>query len=117
MSLVFAPAIVDQKKRRSAIERLRHAKVVLPTWRQLSEPDAVLGGMVPHPTNIDPDAPDPANLWRVHWFNGVDRKRRVAVPEHIVLPSELTGVSARIVVLLGRHFPMISAHKVLAAYA
>ena len=42
-----------------------------------------------------PDAPDPANLWRVHWFNGADRKRRVPVPEHIVLPSELTGVNAR----------------------
>ena len=117
MSLLVTPTVVDQKRRRSAIERLRNARVVLPTWRQLSEPDALLGGMVPHPTNVDADAPDPANLWRVHWFNGADRKRRVAVPEHIVLPSELTGVDARIVVLLGRHFPMIAAHKVLAAYA
>ncbi len=23
---------------------------------------------------VDPDAPDAANLWRVHWFNGPDRK-------------------------------------------
>jgi cysteine synthase len=117
MSLVEPPAIVDQKRRRSAIEHLRHARVVLPTWRQLSEPDALLGATLPHPSNVDPDAPDPANLWRVHWFNGADRKRRVPVPEHIVLPRELTGVNARIVVLLGRYFPMIGAHKVLAAYA
>src|SRR6185437_9518968 len=38
-------------------------------------------------------------------------------PGHVVLPTELTGVKAPIVVLLGRRFPMISAHKVLAAYA
>jgi cysteine synthase len=35
---------------------------------------------------------------------------------HVVLPSELTGVPARIVVALGDLFPMIRAHKVLAAY-
>jgi cysteine synthase len=34
----------------------------------------------------------------------------------VVLPSELTGVDAKIVLALGDRFPMISAHKVLAAY-
>ena len=58
-----------------------------------------------------------ANLWRVHWFNGADRKTRTDVPAHVVLPPELTGVKAPIVVLLGCRFPMIGAHKVLAAYA
>ncbi len=33
-----------------------------------------------------------------------------------MLPPELTGVEARIVVALGDRFPMINAHKVLAAY-
>jgi cysteine synthase len=32
------------------------------------------------------------------------------------LPSELTGVDAQTVVALGDVFPMIKAHKVLAAY-
>ena len=36
---------------------------------------------------------------------------------HIELPEALTGVEARIVVVLGALFPMIRAHKVLAAYA
>jgi cysteine synthase len=40
----------------------------------------------------------------------------VDLPAHLVLPSELTGVPARIVVLLGDRFPMIRSHKVLAAY-
>ena len=38
------------------------------------------------------------------------------VPDHVVLPSSLTGVRAPIVVALGDRFPMIHAHKVLAAY-
>ena len=40
----------------------------------------------------------------------------VDVPEHVVLPRELTGVDATIVVALGDRFPLIGAHKVLAAY-
>jgi cysteine synthase len=35
----------------------------------------------------------------------------------VVLGEDLTGVKAPIVVLFGRRFPMIGAHKVLAAYA
>jgi len=65
---------------------------------------------------VDPNAAHPLNLFRVHWHNGADRRGQVAVPEHVVLPSELTGVDAKIVVALGDRFPMIGAHKVLAAY-
>ena len=43
-------------------------------------------------------------------------RHRRACPEHLVLPRELTGVEATIVVALGDRFPMIGAHKVLAAY-
>ena len=34
-----------------------------------------------------------------------------------MLPSDFTGVEAKIIVNLGRLFPLISAHKVLPAYA
>jgi cysteine synthase len=67
--------------------------------------------------NVDPDSPDAANLWRTHWFNSPDQKMLIDIPGHIVLPPELTGVQAPIVVLLGCRFPMIGSHKVLAAYA
>ena len=45
------------------------------------------------------------------------RTGQVATPVHVELPEALTGVKARIVVALGALFPMIRAHKVLAAYA
>src|SRR5581483_199445 len=66
--------------------------------------------------SIDSGAPHPLNLFRVHWFNTPDGAL-ATVPEHVVLPSSLTGVDAKIVFLLGNRFPMIRAHKVLAAYA
>ena len=34
-----------------------------------------------------------------------------------MLPSSLTGVESPIIVVFGDRFPMITAHKVLAAYA
>ena len=39
-------------------------------------------------------------------------------PQHVVLaPPTLTGVESPIIVVFGDRFPMITAHKVLAAYA
>src|SRR3989304_3013585 len=65
---------------------------------------------------VEPDAPHALNLFRVHWYNGTGRGELVPLPDHIVLPPALTGVDARIVIALGDRFPMIRAHKVLAAY-
>ncbi len=52
----------------------------------------------------------------MHWFNDRARTAQVDVPDHVVLTKELTGVEAPIVVALGDRFPLIGAHKVLAAY-
>jgi cysteine synthase len=114
-SLVLEPDIVDAARRRSAIERLRAIGVPLPTWSELAAPDTAAGA--PSLNGIDPDQPRAENLWRCHWFNDADRRGRAAVPGHVVLGEDLTGVKAPVVVLLGRRFPMIGAHKVLAAYA
>jgi len=56
------------------------------------------------------DALHPLNLFNITWRNSENRVR------HIVLPRELTGVAANIVVLLGRDFPS-GSHKVGPAYA
>ena len=45
-------------------------KGTLPTWSELAEPDRF--DAVPDLPSVDPDAPDPANLWRVHWFNDAE---------------------------------------------
>ena len=99
------------------VDRFRETGIVLPTFAQLADP-----GADPRPdrealAGVGPDEAHPLNLFRVHWYNGAEPQRASSpCPEHVVLPRELTGVEAPIVVALGDRFPMIGAHKVLAAY-
>src|SRR5438067_12373934 len=99
-----------------AVARFRAAWVALPTFAELADPSTIPVGVRRALAAVGPDDAHPLNLFRVHWFNGSDRRSLVEVPEHVVLPPELTGVEARIVVALGDRFPMIGAHKVLAAF-
>jgi cysteine synthase len=108
--------LVDPAVYARTVERFRTAAVVLPTFAQLADPATIPPSITERLAAVDPDAPDPLNLFRAHWFNGPDRRERTDVPVHVVLPSALTGVEAPIVVLLGDRFPMIGSHKVLAAY-
>jgi cysteine synthase len=103
--------------RRRAAAHLRSAGVRLPTFTELAEPETVPLAIRAGLAGVDPDAPDPANLYRVNWFNDMARTGQVAAPAFVELPSALTGVEARIVLALGALFPMIRAHKVLPAYA
>jgi cysteine synthase len=75
-----------------------------------------------HPENIDKDVRekaleslhenelDPINLFNITWKNKDNKVRK------IVLPKELTGVDANIVVMLGKDFPS-GSHKVGPAYS
>ena len=111
----FQTDIVDEDAYTRTAKRFREQGIRLPTIAGLANP--VSSGRADSDlTSVDPDSPDPRNLFRVHWHNGADRRTVVPVPEHLVLPSSLTGVDAKIVVALGNRFPMIRAHKVLAAY-
>ncbi len=109
--------IVDDSVRARAVQRLRETGVVLPAFAELADPATIPAATRAAVAGIDPDAPHPLNLFRVHWFNDAGRRGRARVPDHVVLPESLTGVKAPIIVALGDRFPMIRAHKVLAAYA
>ncbi len=90
--------------------------IILPTLKELCNPHIINDKIKNNLSKIDKDSLDPQNLFRVHWFNNRDHTKFSEVPEHIVLPSEFTGVEAKIIVNIGRLFPLITAHKVLAAY-
>ena len=117
MSIVPAEGIQDRAVYDRAIERFRQAGIALPTFGELARPETIPTDVASALTGIDPDVPHALNLYRVHWYNDGTRRARAAVPDHVVLPSALTGVDAPIIVALGNRYPMIAAHKVLAAYA
>ena len=116
MPIGLSSELVDRGVRARVVERFAEAGIRLPTFAELADP-ATMAGARAGLEAVDPDAPDPRNLLRVHWHNDASRRGFTAVPEHLVLPAELTGVAAPIVVVLGNRFPMIGAHKVLAARA
>ena len=109
--------IVDRHTYERTVARCAERRIVLPRFAELANPGSVSEEVVAKLRAVDPDAPDALNLFRVHWLNDASRRGRAEVPDHVVLPSTLTGVRAPIAVLLGDRFPLIAAHKVLAAYA
>jgi cysteine synthase A len=111
----FAPG--GQSAYDNAINRFRENNIVLPTFAQLRDPSTIPSAIIDSLDGVDKNAPDPRNLFRVHWYNALDGSGPQEVPDHIELPPEMTGVDARIVLAFGNRFPMIAAHKVLAAYS
>jgi cysteine synthase len=108
--------IIDNGVYEKTVQRFRKEGIRLPKFSELANPALIREKYGDALAKVDPDAPDPINLFRVHWHNGDDRRQIVDVPAHVVLPPELTGVQAKIIVALGNRFPMIRTHKVLAAY-
>ena len=97
-------------------EYFKSRDIKLPKIAELIDPHSINNDIINRLKTIDKNDINPLNLFRVHWFNNRDHSSFSKVPEHIVLPSEFTGVDAKIIVNLGRLFPLITAHKVLAAY-
>jgi cysteine synthase len=108
--------VVDQGTLDRTVGRFRDAGIVLPSFAELAEPQRIPQRIQRALADVPPDEAHPLNLFRVHWHNNRDRTGQVPVPVYVELPGELTGVDARIVVAIGEKFPMIRAHKVLAAY-
>jgi cysteine synthase A len=108
--------IVDNDVYERTVERFKQRRIALPTFAELSDPESIPPSIRMALRSAGPDEAHPLNLFRVHWHNDAARTGVVGVPEHVELGRELTGVDARIVVLLADRFPMIGAHKVLASY-
>ncbi|MGE0880759.1 MAG: pyridoxal-phosphate dependent enzyme [Acidimicrobiia bacterium] len=117
LKLGLAGDILDATARDRAVARFREARIALPTFSELADPARIPGPVRAAVSKADPHGADPLNLYRVHWHNTFASADQVPVPDHVVLPPAFTGVDAPIVVLFGNRFPMIAAHKVLAAYA
>jgi cysteine synthase len=108
--------IIDRAVYDRSVSRFREARIILPTFAELAEPSRISPDIRAALVGLDPDAAHPRNLFRVHWWNDASRSGIAPVPNYVALPSSLTGVPAKILVALGDRFPMIAAHKVLAAY-
>ena len=108
--------VVELSVYENTVERFRERRILVPTFAELADPSRIAERVRNALRAIGPDDAHALNLFRIHWYNDAERTGHVPVPAHVVLPRELTGVDARIVVLLANRFPMIGAHKVLATF-
>jgi cysteine synthase len=82
-----------------------------PTFEEMLHPSAIDPAIRQQATSALTESPlDPINLYNITWRGADDQIR------YEILPNELTGVEAQIVVLYGRDFPT-GSHKVGAAYS
>ncbi len=99
-----------------AVQRARERNIIIPTLEQQRHPERVPDAIKQRLAQVGLWDLDPANLFRITWHNEpVPHGGGYGGVNYMVLPPELTGVPARIVLLLGKWFPT-GAHKVGAAF-
>lgn len=99
-----------------AVQRARERNIIIPTMEQMRHPHLIPEPIKQTLSTLGLWDLDPANLFRITWKNEpVATGGGFGEVNHIELPSSLTGVRARIVLMVGKWFPT-GAHKVGAAF-
>jgi cysteine synthase len=100
----------------NTIKLCRERNVILPTYKQMRDPSQIPVQILGKLKELGLWDLHPANLFRISWKNEpVESGGGFDGVNHLELPSSLTGVSARVIVLLGKYFPT-GAHKVGATF-
>ena len=100
----------------SLVGYLKQRRIRLPKFSELADPSTIPAEVAGRLASVDRNADDPLNLYRVHWYNDPASGGIAATPAVFEIPKSFSGTDARIMVMLGDTFPMVEAHKVLAAY-
>ncbi len=109
---------MDHKEKvlENTIKRCRERHIILPTYRQMRNPELIPSGIVKKLSGIGLWDLNSLNLFRITWKNDpVKFGGGFGEVNYLEFPSELTGVKARIILLIGKFFPT-GAHKVGATF-
>jgi len=94
----------------------REKGILLPTFEMMKNPEKIPEKIRESLKSVGLWEVNPLNLFRITWKNEPkDSGGLYGGVNHFVLPPELTGCKARIIVLSGKWFPT-GAHKVGATY-
>ncbi len=99
-----------------AVKRARERNIIIPTFAQQRNPALIPDKIKAELKGIGLWDVNPRNLFRITWHNEpVPFGGGFGDVNYLELPKALTGVDARILVLVGKWFPT-GAHKVGAAF-
>lgn len=108
---------IDKERRKNAVRRAKERGIVIPTYSQMKDPSKIPASIKEDLKKIGLWDVHPRNLFRITWHNEPKTSGGgFRAVNYLELPSSLTGVPARIVVLVGKWFPT-GAHKVGAAFS
>lgn len=108
--------IVNLEVREKAIKRFRENGIILPTFKQMQNPALIPDKIKNKLKTTGLWELNPLNLFRINWHNEPKESGGLyGGVNYVELPKAITGVDARIVLLIGKWFPT-GAHKVGAAY-
>ncbi|MDP8321960.1 MAG: pyridoxal-phosphate dependent enzyme [Candidatus Stygibacter australis] len=101
---------------KNTVQRCIEKNIIIPTYAQMRNPELVPDKIKEELKHIGLWDLHPYNLFRLTWKNEpVETGGGFGKVNYIELPYELTGVKARIVVLIGKYFPT-GSHKVGATF-
>lgn len=108
--------ITNKDSLKNAVAKYRELGIILPTFAQQKNPELIPDILKTRLKNVGLWDFDPLNLYRISWKNEPKEFGGLyGHPNYLELPKSITGVDARIVLLIGKWFPT-GAHKVGAAY-
>ena len=108
--------IHDEETLARAVERARERDIIIPTFDEMVNPDRIPEPVTDRLRDVGLWDLNPLNLFRITWHNEPTATGGTfGGVNYLVLPPELTGVKARIAMLIGKWFPT-GAHKVGAAF-
>ena len=101
---------------KNTIQRCKEQNIILPTYKQMANPDLIPDGIKTELGQIGLWDLNPRNLFRLTWQNEpIPSGGGFGDVNYLELPSEMTGTKARIIVLIGKFFPT-GAHKAGATF-
>ena len=99
-----------------AVKRARERNIIIPTYKQQKNPQLVPEAIKAKLRSVGLWDVNPLNLFRITWHNEpVASGGGFGGVNYLEFPKSITGVDARILVVVGKWFPT-GAHKVGAAF-
>lgn len=106
----------SKKVLENTVKRCRERDIIIPTYEQMADPNKVPQGIKEELKDIGLWDLNPRNMFRITWKNDpVSFGGGFGPVNYLEIPRELTGVRARIFMLIGKYFPT-GAHKVGATF-
>lgn len=109
---------VNEEQRAKVAKIMKEKGIRIPTLKEMKDPTLIPDDIKEGLKKIGNWDINPLNLYRISWYNEPKLEGGLFndLPTFIEIPSEVSGVPAKIVAMSGKYFPT-GCHKVGASYA